>query len=62
MLVTTVLLWVGAAVLTAAGVAGLVLPVVPGPPLLFAGLVLAAWAEHFTYLGRRPPECPVHGP
>lgn len=48
---TTILLWVGAAVLTAAGLVGLVLPVLPGPPLLFAGIALAAWAEHFAYLG-----------
>jgi uncharacterized protein YqgC (DUF456 family) len=28
-----------------------VLPALPGAPLLFAGLVLAAWAEGFAYVG-----------
>jgi hypothetical protein len=27
------------------------LPAIPGAPLLFAGLLLAAWAENFTYIG-----------
>ncbi|MDD2733676.1 MAG: DUF456 domain-containing protein [Desulfuromonadaceae bacterium] len=43
--------WTGAAVLILAGLAGLVLPVLPGAPLLFAGLLLAAWAENFQYVG-----------
>jgi hypothetical protein len=47
----TILLWLLAAVLVAAGVLGLVLPVLPGTPLLFAGLLLAAWAEDFEYVG-----------
>ena len=33
------------------GVAGLAVPVLPGAPLLFAGLLLAAWAEQFAYVG-----------
>ena len=45
------LLWIAAVVLVLAGFAGLVLPAVPGPPLVFAGLVAAAWAEHFRYVG-----------
>jgi uncharacterized protein YqgC (DUF456 family) len=36
-----------------AGLAGLVLPAVPGAPLIFAGLLVAAWAEDFTYVGTR---------
>jgi hypothetical protein len=47
----TILLWAAAAILIAAGLAGLVLPVLPGAPLLFAGVLLAAWAEDFAYLG-----------
>ena len=46
-----VLLWVLAALLIAAGFAGLILPAVPGIPLVFAGLVLLAWAENFAYVG-----------
>ena len=48
---STILLWILAALLVLAGVAGLVLPALPGAPLLFAGLVVAAWAEDFAYVG-----------
>lgn len=47
----TVLLWVIAIALIIAGFAGLVLPALPGAPLLFAGLVFAAWADDFVYVG-----------
>jgi hypothetical protein len=47
----TILLWLLAAVLVVAGILGLVLPVLPGTPLLFAGLLIAAWAEDFAYVG-----------
>ena len=43
--------WSLAAVLVAAGLAGLVLPAIPGAPLLFGGLLLVAWAEDFAYIG-----------
>jgi uncharacterized protein YqgC (DUF456 family) len=45
------LLWIAAALLVALGLAGLVLPALPGAPLLFLGLLCAAWAEDFAYLG-----------
>jgi uncharacterized protein YqgC (DUF456 family) len=48
---TTVLLWLLASVLVLAGLLGLLLPVLPGSPLLFAGLLVAAWAEDFAYVG-----------
>jgi len=48
---TTILLWLLAASLVILGIAGLALPALPGAPLLFGGLVVAAWAEDFTYLG-----------
>ena len=47
----TLLLWLGAVLLIALGLAGLLFPALPGAPLLFAGLVLAAWADDFTYVG-----------
>jgi uncharacterized protein YqgC (DUF456 family) len=50
-MVTGILLWILAALLVVAGVAGLVLPALPGAPVLFAGLVVAAWAEDFAYVG-----------
>ncbi len=45
------LLWILAAILVLAGFAGLVLPALPGPPLIFLGLLAAAWAEDFQYVG-----------
>ncbi|MFP5381224.1 MAG: DUF456 domain-containing protein [Gammaproteobacteria bacterium] len=48
---TQLLLWLLAALLIAVGFAGLVLPMLPGIPLVFAGLVLLAWAEDFAYVG-----------
>ncbi|MEW6120181.1 MAG: DUF456 domain-containing protein [Pseudomonadota bacterium] len=48
---TQILLWALAALLILTGFAGLILPVLPGIPLVFAGLVLLAWAENFAYVG-----------
>lgn len=44
-------LWLLAAGIIATGIVGLVLPAIPGPPLLFAGLWMAAWLEGFTHVG-----------
>jgi uncharacterized protein YqgC (DUF456 family) len=44
-------LWILAFVFVVAGLAGVVLPMLPGAPLLFAGLWIAAWAEGFRYVG-----------
>lgn len=46
-----ILLWIVAIVLVAVGIAGLVIPAIPGAPVIFAGLVMAAWAEDFAYVG-----------
>jgi len=48
---TVVLLWVLAASLALTGLAGMILPLLPGAPLLFLGLVVGAWAEDFLYVG-----------
>ncbi|AOS82941.1 hypothetical protein BIU88_01530 [Chlorobaculum limnaeum] len=45
------LLWLASALMLIAGFAGLVLPALPGVLLIFAGLVFAAWAEGFAYVG-----------
>ena len=45
------LLWVLAALLIAIGFAGLVIPGLPGTPLVFAGLLAAAWADGFQKVG-----------
>jgi len=47
----SLLLLILSAILTFAGLAGLLLPIVPGAPLLFLGLLLGAWAENFRYIG-----------
>lgn len=44
-------LWAAAVALVALGVAGTVLPALPGPVLVLAGLVLAAWIEGFGPVG-----------
>ena len=44
----TVLLWILAIALIAVGVAGTVLPALPGPTLVFAGIALAAWIDDFS--------------
>ncbi|MFO1406232.1 MAG: DUF456 family protein [Steroidobacteraceae bacterium] len=43
--------WLVAAVMVVAGVAGTVLPGLPGVPLVYAGLCVAAWADGFQRVG-----------
>jgi uncharacterized protein YqgC (DUF456 family) len=33
------------------GLAGTVVPILPGVPLVFAGMLVAAWADHFQHIG-----------
>ena len=47
----SLILWIIGAILAVGGLSGLLLPVVPGAPLLFLGLVFCAWAEDFRYIG-----------
>lgn len=47
----TPLLWALALVAIAVGVAGTVLPVLPGAPLVWLGLLLAAWIDGFERVG-----------
>jgi len=44
----TIALWILAIVLIVVGVAGTVLPALPGPILVFAGVALAAWIDDFA--------------
>ena len=50
----TLLLWVLAVAFIVVGVAGTVLPALPGAPLVFVGLLLAAWADGFQKVGWFP--------
>jgi uncharacterized protein len=46
--VMNVVIWTIAVVLVVVGLAGVVLPALPGTVLIFAGLLLAAWADGFV--------------
>jgi uncharacterized protein YqgC (DUF456 family) len=45
------LYFIAAAALILIGIAGTILPALPGVPLVFAGMLLAAWADHFEHVG-----------
>ena len=47
----SILLWVLAIVLVLAGLAGTVLPALPGVPLMLLGMFIAAWIGDFTRIG-----------
>ena len=47
----TVLLWILCVLLIVAGVAGTVLPALPGTVLVLAGIVLGAWIDDFQRVG-----------
>jgi hypothetical protein len=44
-------LWMLAWLVVGVGVIGLFLPLLPGPPLVWVGLVLAAWVDGFERVG-----------
>jgi hypothetical protein len=46
-----VVIWALSVVLVVVGLVGVVLPAVPGTILIFAGLLLAAWADGFVRVG-----------
>ncbi len=48
---TPIVLLIISVILVLAGIIGLVLPAFPGGVVLFLGLLLAAWAEDFAYIG-----------
>lgn len=48
---STTLLWLLSVALIAVGVAGTVLPALPGTLLVLAGIVLGAWIDDFTRVG-----------
>jgi uncharacterized protein YqgC (DUF456 family) len=47
----TVVLWVIAVLLVIVGLIGVVVPALPGTMLVFAGLLMAAWADGFSRVG-----------
>lgn len=50
----TTLYWIAAIALVLIGIAGTVLPGLPGTPLVFGGLLLAAWIDDFSRVGVWP--------
>ena len=46
-----ILWWVLAALIIIGGLAGTIIPALPGVPMVFGGLFLAAWAGDFTTVG-----------
>lgn len=44
-------LWIPAIALILAGLAGVLIPGLPGPPLIFLGMALGAWIDHFQKVG-----------
>lgn len=46
-----ILMWIIVAVLFVVGLAGLLIPGLPGIPLLYVGMVVAAWIDHFQRIG-----------
>jgi uncharacterized protein YqgC (DUF456 family) len=48
---TDILLWTLSVALMVAGLAGTVLPALPGTALVLAGIVLGAWIDDFVHVG-----------
>ncbi|NQX89568.1 MAG: DUF456 family protein [Halioglobus sp.] len=48
---TVVVLWLLGTVLVGIGIAGTLVPAMPGSVLMLAGFVVIAWAENFDYVG-----------
>ena len=49
--IVIVLLWLTVVALVALGIAGAVLPALPGVPMVFAGLWLGAWIDGYARIG-----------
>jgi uncharacterized protein YqgC (DUF456 family) len=48
---TTTLLWIASVLLILVGIAGTLLPALPGTAFVLAGIVLGAWIDDFTRVG-----------
>jgi len=48
---TVYLLWALSAILVLVGLAGTILPALPGVPFVFGGLLIAAWIDNFQRIG-----------
>ena len=50
-MLVTILLWLLVAVLILVGLAGAILPALPGVPMIFIGIWLAAWIDDYSRIG-----------
>ena len=50
-MIMTPLIWIASLLLVGVGMAGILLPGLPGTPLVFCGLLLAAWVDGFEHVG-----------
>jgi hypothetical protein len=48
---SSLLLWLLAAALILVGLAGTILPLLPGIPVMLLGMLIAAWADDFSRIG-----------
>ena len=55
------LLYLGALALIAVGLAGTVIPAIPGLPIIFAGSWLIGWASGYELIAARPADQPAAG-
>ena len=46
-----ILLWILGVALVLVGIAGIIFPALPGTVLIFAGLLIASWADNFRHVG-----------
>lgn len=46
-----IILYIVAAILVLGGLAGSILPILPGIPMLFGGLWIASWADNYQHAG-----------
>jgi uncharacterized protein YqgC (DUF456 family) len=47
----TTALWVCAVLIILLGFAGIMIPLLPGPPLMFCGFLIVAWIDNFERVG-----------
>jgi len=47
----TIIFWIIAVIFILIGLAGTVIPAIPGTPLMYAGFLLAAWIDNFQRIG-----------
>ena len=47
----TIFVWIVSVILILVGLAGIIVPALPGTPVMFAGFLIAAWLDNFQEIG-----------